>query len=199
VASIVVGQRRLDVAARGVGLVGRVDLVGLVELGVVGAQDDVVGLGVVVDAHPRRCLARGFEAVGDGDGDDLPAVADLTGLQHGQLGVVVRGQARGVLVPEHGERSRHRERVAGVDGAYAALGHRGRDEPGVGHAVEVMLDRVPGLPGDLLAPLHAGQRGPDGPRAQGAGHQPASSQSSVSVRTRTRCASATLKALSRSG
>ena len=110
-------QPGLDVAALGVGLESRVDLVGLVEPRVVAAQLDVVGICVVVDAHEGGRLARDLEALGDGHGDDLAAVGDVAAAGGPRARGRRRRPARGAFsCAEHGEHA--------VDGRAPRRGRR---------------------------------------------------------------------------
>jgi hypothetical protein len=100
------GHRRgrigvVEVAALSIGLIGGVDLVGLVEAGMVEAQLHVVSVLVVLDRQQLRRLLGGLRAVGDDDGHDLPAVGDLRRLQDGQLARRPLGERGSVAGPQH--------------------------------------------------------------------------------------------------
>ena len=187
-------ERGVGVALLRVGLVGRVDLVRRVELRIVLAQHDVVLLGREVDADEARGIARGLEAVGDDGGDDLAAVRDRAGLEHGEVELGVVRHARRVALPEDGEDAGDGERLLGVDVADGPLRDRRSDDGGVGDALDLRLVGVARLARHLQATLDAVDRCADDPRGSD-GHR----LSSSSVRTMTRRARGTLNAFSGSG
>ena len=80
-------ERLVEVTVGGVGRVVRVDLVGLVEIGMVASEQHVMRFGRVLDPDEALALSGRLVAVGQDRGDDLPAVGDAVRLQDRELAI----------------------------------------------------------------------------------------------------------------
>ncbi len=174
-----------DVALLGVGGEVRVDLVGLVQTGMVGPQLDVVRRDLVDDAHDLGGVPGGLERVGDRRRDDLAAIGDARGLEHRQLARGV-GQLLRVFGRQHAEHAGDGQRLGGVDRRDDALGDRRWDDRRIGDAVGSVLVGVAGRPHHLVVSLDPLERRSE--RTDGDAHRASSS----SVRTSSLRASSTL-------
>jgi hypothetical protein len=144
------GERRLRLEHRGQLVVVDVNQVARLRQHVLGLGDD-----------QRDRLAPESHPVG---GQDLHA-----GLQRGHLDGLTRhvdpdDVVRHVLAEQHRDHPRHRERRAGVPRGDARRRHRRAHQPGVQHAGEGQVARVPGAARHLLRLVVPRQRLPHDPQ-----------------------------------
>src|SRR5262249_42406464 len=164
-------------------------------------------------------LAGYLQRLGDDGGDKLSVVDHGVGLKDRQIRrrgrksrVLDRGEARGVLVREHGEDAGQCLRLARVNGEDPPLCDRALYWDDVGHMFDCVLVGIFRSAGHLRRTIDSVPRDTDGAGGAGRylhlkGHACASSSaesvalssSSSSVRTMTLRASGTLKALPGSG
>lgn len=101
-------QRRVDIAFRNVRLLTAVHALRGVRVRVVDAESRIVRGLVVRVPHQARRIARFFRSFGQHGADDLPAEADVRGLQDGKLQVVGRSKLRRIGMRQHGKHARGR-------------------------------------------------------------------------------------------
>ena len=163
-------HRRGDVAVRGVRRVSRVDLVGRVEVALVGGQFDVEVRLLVLHPDELRGVPGGLGGLGDDHPDQLPPEGDLGVLQDRQLGVLRGRQPLGAEMGQHGEDAVDGLGCGRVDRGDPAPRDRRLDRGAEGGVLDVGLEGVGRGAPHLRLAVPAGEVLPDGPRLQQLSH-----------------------------